>query len=224
YARRVETLSAPPVITLETDEGRQQFTLDDKSPSRVLRVPLHEGFKARATTSTGGFARVNLASKPALAPQQAVSSNGLQILRRYHRVLPDGKEERLDQPAVGDLVRVELQVTMPRDETVYLVIDDPLPSIFEAVNTAFASQAGRLEQENDWEVSHEELRDDRVLFFIDSLPRSGSYTVSYHARVTSAGSVVAPPAKVEAMYEPEFFALSASHKFTTPNPLHTAAR
>ena len=65
---------------------------------------------------------------------------------------------------------------------------------------------------------------DRVLFFIDYLPRSGSYTVSYHARVTSAGSVVAPPAKVEAMYEPEFFALSASHKFTTPNPLHTAAR
>ena len=224
YARRVETLSAPPVITLETDEGRQQFTLDDKSPSRVLRVPLHEGFKARATTSTGGFARVTLASKPALAPQRAVSSNGLQILRRYHRVLPDGREERLDQPAVGDLVRVELQVTMPRDETVYLVIDDPLPSIFEAVNTTFASQTGRLNKNNNWEVSHEELRDDRVLFFINSLPRSGSYTLSYHARVTSAGSVVAPPAKVEAMYEPEFFALSASHKFTTPNPLHTATR
>ena len=32
---------------------------------------------------------------------------------------------------------------MPRDGTRYLVIDDPLPSIFEAVNTDFASQAGR---------------------------------------------------------------------------------
>ena len=224
YARRVETSKAPPVITLETDEGRQQFTLDDKSPSRVLRVPLHAGFKAQAATSAGGFARVSLSSKPELAPQQAVSSNGLQILRRYHRVLPDGKEERLDKPAVGDLVRVELKVTMPRDETAYLVVDDPLPSILEAVNTTFASQAGRLEKENDWEVSHEEIRDDRVLFFIDYLPRSGSYTLSYHARVTSAGSAVAPPAKVEAMYEPEFFALSASRQFTTPNPLNTAAR
>ena len=77
YARRVETSKAPPVITLETDEGRQQFTLDDKSPSRVLRVPLHAGFKARAATSAGGFARVSLSSKPELAPQQAVSSNGL---------------------------------------------------------------------------------------------------------------------------------------------------
>ena len=125
---------------------------------------------------------------------------------------------------MGDLVRIELQVTLPRDNTSYLAIDDPLPSIFEAVNTDFASQSGRLDRDEDWRVSHHELRDDRALFFVDYLARSGSYTLSYHARVTSAGSAVAPPAKVEAMYEPDFYALSASRKFATPNPLHTAAR
>jgi len=224
YARLVESGNAPPTITLETDEGRQQFVLNDQSPSAFIRIPLHKGLKANAATSTQGFARVKLASKPELAPQKPVSSNGLQILRRYHRVLPDGNEERLDKPAVGDLVRVELQVSMPRDGTRYLAIDDPLPSIFEAVNTEFASQAGRLRKESSWRISHQEIRDDRAVFFINHLPRSGSYTLSYHARVTSAGSAVAPPAKVEAMYEPEFFALSASRKFTTPNPLNTAAR
>ena len=224
YARLVETSEAPPVMTLVTDEGRREFTLDDESPSNHMRIPLHGGLKAEATSSKGGFARVHLSSKPRLAPQKAVSQNGLQILRTYHRVLPDGSEERLDHPEVGDLVRIQLQVTMPRDDTSYLVIDDPMPSIFEAVNTDFASQAGRLERKEDWRVSHQELRDDRALFFVDHLPRSGSYTLSYHARVTSAGSSVAPPAKVEAMYEPDFYALSASRRFTTPNPLHAAAR
>ena len=117
YARLVESGNAPPTITLETDEGRQQFVLNDQSPSAFIRIPLHKGLKANAATSTQGFARVKLASKPELAPQQSVSSNGLQILRQYHRVLPDGKTERLDQPAVGDLIRVDLQVTMPRDGT-----------------------------------------------------------------------------------------------------------
>ena len=224
YARLVESSDAPPVITLVTDEGRQEFALDNKSPSRHLSIPLHGGLKTEATSSQGGFARVHLASKPKLAPQKAVSQNGLKILRTYHRVLADGSEERLDEPAVGDLVRIELQVTLPRDNTSYLAIDDPLPSIFEAVNTDFASQSGRLDREEDWRVSHHELRDDRALFFVDYLARSGSYTLSYHARVTSAGSAVAPPAKVEAMYEPDFYALSASRKFATPNPLHTAAR
>ena len=224
YARLVEAPGAPPLITLVSDEGSQEFALDDKSPSRQLRIPLHDGLRAEASSSQGGFARVQLSSKPKLIPQKAVARNGLQILRTYHRVLPDGSEERMGQPVLGDLVRIQLQITMPRDDTSYLAIDDPLPSIFEAVNTDFASQSGRLDREQDWRVSHQEIRDDRALFFLDHLPRAGSYTVSYHARVTSAGSAVAPPAKVEAMYEPDFYALSASRKFVTPNPLHTAAR
>ena len=222
YARLAESSAAPPVITIETDGELQRFTLDDEMPSRRLRLPLHQGLTATATTSTGGFARVKLSSKPELAPQKPVSSNGLQITRSYFRILANGTREALAQPRTGDLIEVQLEVSMPRDGTRYLVIDDPLPSIFEAVNTDFASQAGRLKGERKWNISHQEFRDDRVLFFMNYLPTSGSYTLSYQARVTSAGSALAPPAKVEAMYEPEFFALSASHKFITPNPLKTA--
>ena len=101
---------------------------------------------------------------------------------------------------------------------------DPLPSLFETVNTEFKSQAGKLRDRRDWHVSHKELRDDRAVFFIDHLSHRGTYSLSYLARVTSAGRAVAPPAKVEAMYEPESFALSSSRQFKTPDPLSTASR
>ena len=224
YARLAETSTAPPVITFKTDEGIQRITLDNQNPTKLIQIPLRQGLVARALTSTGGFARIKLSSKPNLSPQKPVSSNGLQITRNYFRILTNGEREALGQPKPGDLVEVQLEVSMPRDGTRYLVVDDPLPSIFEAVNTDFASQAGRLKINKDWSISHQEFRDDRVLFFMDYVPSSGSYTLSYQARVTSAGSALAPPAKVEAMYEPEFFALSASDRFVTPNPLKTANR
>ena len=113
---------------------------------------------------------------------------------------------------------------MPRDGTRYLVLDDALHSIFEAVNAEFESQAGRVKERRSWRVSHREFRDDRAVFFVNYLPRSGVYTQSYYARVTSAGEATAPPAKIEAMYDPEFYALSTSRKLKTPNPLHTARR
>ena len=66
-----------------------------------------------------------------------------------------------------------------------------------------------------WSISHQELRDDRAVFFLDWVPSRGTYTVQYLARCTLAGTATAPPAKVESMYDPENVALSASRTFTT---------
>jgi len=62
-------------------------------------------------------------------------------------------------------------------------------------------------------VSHSELRNDRAVFFLDHVWRKGTYTVTYLARCTLEGEAVAPPAKVESMYDPDHFALSASRVF-----------
>ena len=62
-------------------------------------------------------------------------------------------------------------------------------------------------------MSHSELRSDRAVFFLDHVWRKGTYTVTYLARCTLAGQATAPPAKVESMYEPDNFALSASRVF-----------
>jgi uncharacterized protein YfaS (alpha-2-macroglobulin family) len=92
----------------------------------------------------------------------------------------------------------------------YLAIDDPLPSSFQAVNSDFGSQAGRVKDKNHWSISHQEVRLDRVLFFVDNPRRSSNVTMSYHARVTHDGENFVPSTKVEEMYDPSSYALGAT--------------
>jgi uncharacterized protein YfaS (alpha-2-macroglobulin family) len=59
-------------------------------------------------------------------------------------------------------------------------------------------------------TSFREIRKDRVLFFADSIYGAGDYSLQYLARITAPGQVTAPPAKIEAMYEPQRFGLSGT--------------
>jgi len=55
---------------------------------------------------------------------------------------------------------------------------------------------------------HREMRDDRVLHFVDFMPR-GTHHFTYLARVTNPGRFLTPPARAEEMYNPELYGLSA---------------
>jgi alpha-2-macroglobulin len=168
------------------------------------------------TTDQPSCVRVKISAKPKIAPFLPVAKNGLAIDRIYERIQSDGSATILTEPQVGDLIRVSLRITLPTDETKYLVIDDPLPAVFETVNTNFATQkaaVGTPTSQEDWQVSHTELRTDRATFFLDHVWRRGTYTLSYLVRCTLAGQATAPPAKVESMYDPENVALSASRVF-----------
>ena len=209
---------------ITTQDGTREIKLGAKQHTGRITLPLDAGLKVIASTGDKAYVRVKLAAKPQIASSQPVSKSNFAIHRSYHRVLADGSTVVLDEPKVGDLVKVELDVTVPGTGARYLVIDDPLPSLFETVNTEFKSQAGNVRDERNWRVSHKELRDERAVFFINYLSRGGRYKVSYLARVTSAGEAIAPPAKVEAMYDPQSFGLSSSRLFKTPDPLTTAGR
>ena len=88
-----------------------------------------------------------------------------------------------------------------------------MPAIFEPVNPVFKTQETRAEGmlTRDWVSNYKELREDRALFFADSIA-PGRYTLHYLARVCAAGTATAPAAKVEEMYHPERFGLSGSVK------------
>lgn len=205
-------------LTLESNDGNEAIQLSPESPTATRSLPLGPNLKLGVTTDHAAFVRLRLASKPPVAPFQPVSKHGLSVDRIYHRVNPDGSAEPLTEPKVGDLIRVSLRVTLPKDDTRYLVIEDPLPAVFETINSDFQSQSSGLgirTSENDWNVSHTELRNDRAVFFLDHISNKGTYTVTYLARCTLDGTATAPPAKVESMYDPENFALSASRVFTT---------
>ena len=119
----------------------------------------------------------------------------------------------------GSTVRVKLDLIAP-DRRTYAAVVDPLPAGFEAVNLTLATSARqRLASEAPdpapfhwwrWRVwSHEELRDDRLQIFADSMP-AGVYDYSYAARATTIGHFVVPPAHAEEMYAPETFGQSDS--------------
>ena len=94
----------------------------------------------------------------------------------------------------------------------------PLPAVFEAVNPEFATQASREVGQQGWRrwySDFEELRADRALFFRDHLSSGGRFSLSYLARVIAEGDTIAPPAKVEEMYHPDNFGLSASWQVET---------
>ena len=126
-------------------------------------------------------------------------------MRRYSKLGDDGKLVAADNLKVGDRVLITLEINVPRRAT-YLAVEDPLPSVFEAINPVFKSQevsaAGAVGM--DWVSDYKELRQDRALFFMDVI-YPGRYTLHYLARVISGGNTIAPSAKIEEMYHPERF-------------------
>lgn len=218
YAAQQALSDEPVKLVLETKAGTEEITLSKDQPTAAFSFPLDPAGGIKLSSSAAAFVRMKVSGKPAIAPMAAVANNGLSIDRLYEKVLPSGQTEVLAQPALGDLIRVTLRVTLPDDDTRYLVVDDPLPASFEAVNSDFSSQAsGQTIQtsENDWNISHSELRSDRAVFFMDHVYRKGTYKLTYLARCTVGGEVNVPPAKVESMYDPENFALSATQKLST---------
>jgi uncharacterized protein YfaS (alpha-2-macroglobulin family) len=160
------------------------------------------------------FAEVLVESRPNTVAQPR-QDQGYSIRRRYAKVEDDGTLTALTEPRVGDRVLVTLDVDV-RALAHYVAVNDPLPAIFEAINPAFKSQetlAGeRLRQ--SWMSSHQELREDRAVFFADELP-PGEYSIRYLARVRAAGTATAPSAKVEEMYHPDRFGLTETAQLTS---------
>lgn len=96
----------------------------------------------------------------------------------------------------------------------YVVVDDALPAILEAINPSFQSRSAAATEvprgSFRWYSNHQELRTERTLYFRDYVYGGGKFTIEYLARVIADGTVTAPPAKVEAMYDPGKLGLSDS--------------
>lgn len=130
----------------------------------------------------------------------------------------------------GGLVLADLLLVAPSSRE-YVVLDDPLPAGLEAVDARLATTArwanisGSAVDDRPYGPSYEddvahgrallpsqyrrELRDDRVVFFIDHLA-AGIYHYRYLARATTPGRFVVPPTRAEEMYNPEVFGRTAA--------------
>lgn len=160
------------------------------------------------------YSEVRVESYPSLRDQPA-QDRGYSLRRRYAKVEDDGTLGDVNQLRVGDRVLVTLTLEV-RQRATYVAVEDPLPAVFEAVNPNFKTQQMRAGENlgADFLSDYRELREDRALFFADSV-WPGSYTIRYLARVVAAGSATAPSAKIEEMYHPERCGLTESQKLAT---------
>jgi alpha-2-macroglobulin len=223
YARRVETHIENGEGILECGGQTFPFQLDEHNSLFTQQFSIAQLTNAPlllTKSSTNRFyATVSIEARPPEGPQPR-QDRGFDLQRRYDRLNDDNQPQGIDSLHVGDRVLVTLRLNV-RDSARYVVIDDALPSILEAVNPEFRSQTARTsgtsgtsDDGNWWPADFREIRKDRCLSFADWVPR-GTYTLRYVARVRAAGSVTAPPAKVEEMYHPEHCGLTETQSLVS---------
>lgn len=125
----------------------------------------------------------------------------------------------------GELVKVQLTLTLPR-ESYYMLVEDKLPGGLAALNEGLntTSHDGRYDDRcsDEWyceeqEVflwgqlgyNNKEVRAERVSFFITYL-KAGQHTFTYYARALRAGTYLTLPAEASAMYNADFWGRSES--------------
>ena len=220
YFRHAEKRDVNIHGTLAWNGRAEPIAVNSQAPLKVMDFAFVKNAAAGKTMALANpdhkkvFAEVLIESRPNIIAQPR-QDQGYSIRRRYAKVDDDGTLHPLANPHIGDRVLVTLDIIASKAAN-YVAVNDPLPAVFEAINPVFKSQetlAGeRLGEE--WAGNHQELRDDRAVFFADHL-EAGAYTIRYLARVRAAGTATAPSAKVEEMYHPERFGLTETMQVTS---------
>lgn len=129
---------------------------------------------------------------------------GFKVTRRYED--QDGAALGVIVPQ-GSLVRVTLDV-VPAGGAHNVVVDDPLPAGFVAVNAALATEdvetaEAKTHDDTGWRSGlHREMRDDRVVHYLREVVGGVAIRLQYLARAATPGRYLAPGTHAERMYEP----------------------
>jgi hypothetical protein len=100
----------------------------------------------------------------------------------------------------------------------HVVIEDPLPAGFEAVDSGFRTATPYFQANADnWQIDYQAIYSDRVISFAQYLP-AGVYAVHYLVRSVTPGSFDWPGAEVSLEYAPEEFGRTAGTRLTIDAP------
>ncbi|MBX7207137.1 MAG: hypothetical protein K1X78_02390 [Verrucomicrobiaceae bacterium] len=210
-AAKWDTQDVPLNLQTQNASAKTSFVLNSNLAAKPLSVSIPEGRTA--------FARIEAKAWPPMKQFDGQNA-GYGITRSYAKLMPDGTVQDAKELRVGDMVIVTLEVEITAGSR-YLAINDSLPAVFEAVNPEFETQGGenggnRSDHASEpWFCDFREIRADRALFFTDYAPDKGRYNLTYLARVIAEGDTIAPPARIEAMYQPDKFGLSATQRVVT---------
>lgn len=210
-----------PYTVLLNDEPLFTGTLGPGQPSVSLEIAAEQlqaganRLVVRQGEGANGRLYLTLNHRVYLAQAEIAAAGVVKIERSYVDV-KTGKV--LTAVAPGQLVRVQLRVTLPQNAA-YMMVEDMLPGGLEPLNEKLntSSRVGLHNQEPEyrWQqfgYNYKEVHRDRVTFFITEMD-SGPHTFTYIARAQHRGIFTAMPTEVYAMYDLTVWGRSSSTPF-----------
>jgi uncharacterized protein YfaS (alpha-2-macroglobulin family) len=223
YERSLKKTSEPLVAKVLWDAQQAELTVPAHPGSAKISFELNENLstaplKIELPAGREAFSRLEAHSFPQDREFKG-ENKGYGIERQYEKLLPDGSTAEANDLRVGDMVVISLNIQISGGDR-YLAINDPLPSVLEAINPEFGTQNERAGNQlpegiEAWFCDHREIRADRALFFTDYAPQKGKFQLRYLARVIAEGDTIAPPARIEAMYQPDKYGLTPTQHLRT---------
>ena len=143
--------------------------------------------------------------------------NGVRVAREIRLANEEEVLQRMDLAEVQSPLEVsagqvfDIGVEIISDRPVdHLVISDPLPAGFEAVDTSFQTATSAVQAKADsWQIGYQQIYRDRVEAYADRL-EPGVYTLHYLVRSVTPGTFIWPGAEARLQYAPEEFGRSAT--------------
>lgn len=201
---------------------KARFSLEELIQKQ--KISLGKEYPLKVEKEGKGTLYYGLKLNYAPAFQVSPRDEGIAVVIRINPLEPDKKGRAPNEIKAGSLAVVILEIAVPQ-ELLYVVVEDPLPAGFEAINPSFVTESEeaqrRLEELIRAEPSkpkpwwtgfnHIERHDNRVILFADSLT-PGVHVHRYLVRALNFGTYVVPGTKIEQMYAPEVF--GRSHEMT----------
>ena len=172
-----------------------------------LRLEIKQGFESGAC-----YYSVRTRGIPAPAAYKPLTA-GLEVARQY--LSRDGQPLAEDTAAQGGLVVVKFAVRATQGPLANVVLENLLPAGLEVENPRLSTSERLPWMETDDKAAPAsvDLRDDRVLLFVD-LPDTAWHTYYALLRAVTPGVFTLPPPQAEAMYAPEVRGSGALGRFT----------
>jgi alpha-2-macroglobulin len=191
-----------------------------QNSSLKLNVPMNQLPRGRhdltLQKSGNGTLHYLVAYNYRLQGNQAGRFNGLRITREISQVNEDKVLQKtglyaFDKPltlASGQVFDIGLEIIADRPVD-HIVIKDPLPAGFEAVDASFQTTTAALQAKADsWELGFRNVYRDRIIAYSDHL-EPGVYSLHYLVRSVTPGTFSWPGAEVHLQYAPEEFGRTA---------------
>ncbi len=199
-----------------------------RNPSTELNLPMAQLPRGRhdltVKKSGQGALHYLVAYRYRLQGNQPGRFNGVRVTREIY---PANQEKAIkkiglyapDEPLAvqaGQVFDIDLEIITDHPVD-HLVITDPLPAGFEAVDTSFQTSTPYFQAKADsWQIGYQTLYRDRITAYADHL-EAGVYNLHYLVRSVTPGTYLWPGADVHLQYAPEEFGRSASSSLRIVN-------